>query len=790
MPHNATIKKTYNGQLNLIYSFGGDLMAISSEEFQFEKGKLVQVQKWIHDEMIKINKEDTELHEKIASLKKESKGRYSEELETVQKLYDITSKNQQKYDESLKKPYFGRIDFREYRREKEHYYFGKFGLYDDSNGDEIVIDWRAPLADLYYSGTQGQAYYESPGGLINGELSLKRKFLIKNEKLEDAFDEGINEIILKSASQNEDGSALIDEFLKINLEENVSSKLKDVVATIQKEQNDIIRAEKNKVLIVQGSAGSGKTTIALHRLAYLLYKYKNRMSGEDVLVIAPNKLFLDYISELLPNLGVDKVKQKTFEEVALQILNIKSKVISKDKKLSQVMEETDPEKIKYITSSSKIKGSVIFKTILDRYIRYLEKNDINIDDMKYVNYTIFDKNEMKRLFARDMVKFPLNKRKQEIKKYLALKLPGKINDIIAKIDFNYEYTAARIKKNAEDGIERRSMLTEVYDERDRKKKEAKAEIKKAFEKYFNEWILKDIDKLYENLFLNEEIYKEVTEEKIPGKLYEYILQQLKENNENKIIDGDDLAPMLYLKFKVDDIVEKNKFKHIVVDEAQDYSMFQIWIMKMLAINDSLTIVGDIGQGIYYYKGISSWETLINELFKEETAYVALTQSYRSTIEIINFANKILKKQDNNLKPAEPVLRHGKEPQVIKFSGNKELAENIDNIIKASMKDGKNNFAIIGKNGEECKAIKEVLKKYSLFDWELVKDTDKTFKLEKIIIPSYMTKGLEFDCSIIYNCNNENYSDTELNKKLLYVVLTRALHEEYIFYKGEISSLLE
>lgn len=298
-----------------------------------------------------------------------------------------------------------------------------------------------------------------------------------------------------------------------------------------------------------------------------------------------------------------------------------------------------------------------------------------------------------------------------------------------------------------------------------------------------------MDKLYENLFFDEEIYKEVTAEAIPTELYNYMLQQLKENNESKIIDSDDLAPMLYLKFKVDDILEKNRFMHIVVDEAQDYSMFQIWIMKMIAINDSFTIVGDLGQGIYYYKGIKSWEKVINEIFKDESSYAALTQSYRSTVEIINFANKVLKKQDNNLKPAEPVLRHGKEPQIIEFSSNKEFAESIDNIVKSSMEKGKNNFAVIGRNAEECKSIKETLKKYSSFDWEMVKDTDKTFKLEKIIIPSYMTKGLEFDCSIIYNCSSENYSETELNKKLLYVVLTRALHEEYIFYNGEISPLI-
>jgi DNA helicase-2/ATP-dependent DNA helicase PcrA len=216
------------------------------------------------------------------------------------------------------------------------------------------VDWRSPLADLYYSGTQGETFYESPSGKINGELLLKRKFLIKDENLIDAFDEGINQIILKAGIDNSEESALMDEFLRINLEANVNHKLKDIVATIQKEQNDIIRAEKNKPLIVQGSAGSGKTTVALHRLAYLLYRYKNRLSGEDILVIAPNKLFLDYISEVLPNLGADNIKQKTFDEMALNFLKLDNKrFITKDEKLANVIEEKNLNKVKFITNSSK-----------------------------------------------------------------------------------------------------------------------------------------------------------------------------------------------------------------------------------------------------------------------------------------------------------------------------------------------------------------------------------------------------------------------------------------------------
>lgn len=760
-------------------------MGIDKEEFRYEKRKFENTENWLNSEIKIAGENDQELQNKIAALKKQAKGKYNEELETSQKLYEITHKNLEKYIDSKDQPYFARIDFREKYRERESYYIGKFGLGDSSTGDEIVIDWRAPIADLYYSGTQGEVSYEVPNGFIDGELFLKRKFLIRAAVLKDAFDEGINEIILKNSG---DESALIDEFLKINLEESVSSKLKDVVATIQKEQNDIIRADKNVPLIVQGSAGSGKTTIALHRLAYLLYKYNKILTGKDILVIAPNKLFLDYISLVLPSLGVDMVKQKTFEEVSQEILGLKGKVLTKDKKLSSVLEETSGHK-KLVTASSKLKGSMLYKTIMDRYMTYIEKTDADIRDLQVENYVLFTAAEIKRLFLKDMVHLPVDRRKEEIKRYFKLKLPGKVSEIIDKIMFNYEYNITRLKKTMEDGSERRKKIIELYDERDARKKEIVKLSKEMLEQYFENWLHEDIKKLMSQFFNNEEIFNEVTDNKLPAKLSEYIKQEFNANEENEITDSDDLAALLYLKFKIQGVPEKFKYKHIVIDEAQDYSMFQFAAIKDIAVNNSFTIVGDVGQGIYYYKGIEDWEKFIREVLKGDSNYVQLTQSYRSTVEIISFANKVLEKQQNSLKPALPVLRHGKAPEIIEYKGSKDFAINADEIVKSCEAINKKNVAIIGRTYEECKKIKEILKKYSEYSWSIVKDTDKNIKLEKIIIPSYMTKGLEFDCSVIYNCNDENYGDNELDKKILYVALTRALHLEYVFYEGEISNLI-
>lgn len=754
-----------------------------------EKENLIKIRNWIHSEINRIKIDEKSLKDKISELEKGSKGAYSEELFINKKLFNIVEKNLEIYDEAKMKPYFARIDFREFRKDTESFYIGKNSLGDIKEGEEKVIDWRAPIADLYYSGTQGEAYYRAPMGVINGELKLKRKFLYENDEIIKCFDEGLNEIILKSNLDNEEGEALIDEFLRINLENGTGNKLKEVVATIQKEQNEIIRADKNFPLIIQGSAGSGKTTVALHRLAYLLYRYKDVLEPKDVLVIAPNKLFLDYISEVLPDLRVNNVRQKTFEDIAFEMLNLKGKIITKDKKFINVLENEEDDKTKFILKESRFKGSWQFKKILDTYLKVLEIKDSNVENIIIKGYSLFDKKEIKRLFTKDLIKYPINKRKDEIKRYFSLKMKDKVLTVLDKIDFNYEYKIARLKKKMEDSKERREKLIELYDERDNFKREFQNVLKKEFNEYFEKWKGLTTSNIYLDMFKDEEFFEKVICKVIPKDLGEFIRESLEENMKSNIVDADDLGAMIYMKLKIEGILDNDLVKHIVVDEAQDYSMMQMEVISMMSKGTSLTIVGDLGQGIYYYKGVKDWNSVIDNIFKEKGIYKTLKQSYRSTVEIIEFANKVLEKQKNYEISAKPILRHGKKPKIIKFNSNKDFCENLDKIVEKIIKEGRTSIAIIGKSAKECKKIKDAVKKYSKYDFTLVKEENKELKLEKIIIPSYLTKGLEFDCSIVYNLDEMQYKDNEMDKKLLYVVLTRALHYEYIFYKDNISKLI-
>jgi DNA helicase-2/ATP-dependent DNA helicase PcrA len=760
-------------------------MTINRKETLKEETKFNSTKKWIGNELLKTEKKCEEYEFKVAALKKSAGGSFSTDLILAQNIKDFANKDLHKYIESKDNPYFARVDFKEKIRDLESFYIGKFGLIDEVKNEEVVIDWRAPLANLYYSGTFGSASYTAPMGEIQGELLLKRKFQVKDGKIVNIFDEGVNELIVPAS---EDGEELVDEFLKINLEENMSKKLKDVVNTIQREQNEIIRAYKNKPIIIQGSAGSGKTTVALHRLAYLVYTYGDEMNNRNILVVAPNQLFLDYISDILPNLGVSNVKQSTFEELCSTILDTKYKIITKDKKLANIMECKDKEEIKYITASSKIKGTMTYKTIMDRFIKYLEKKNSEVEDILVDEYILFTAKEIKRLYIKDLGNLPINKRKDEINKYFKSKLKNRVDEIKEKIENIYFFKIKDIKDKRDISEEdKRKEIIKTYDKRDEIIGGLKTKGGKALKDFFSNWKKISVLDSYINLYNDEEEFSAITDNCIPRKLIDYMRDEINNNLSNKKIDCDDLTALTYLQLKLEGVTEEN-YIHTVIDEAQDYSFMQFNILKEISKNNSMTIVGDLGQGIYNYKGINSWEGLIEKVFNEDATYITLSQSYRSTVEIIEFANRVLEKQELNIKPAIPILRHGDKPSIIHAKKDEEIRI-IDSLLEEIHSKNKKTVAIICKTYKECNELYKRLKKESIYKWNLIEENQSKLDINNLIIPSYMTKGLEFDGTIVYNCSEDIYKDDILDKKLLYVALTRALHIQYVMYKDQPSSLI-
>ena len=356
------------------------------------------------------------------------------------------------------KPYFARVDFVENGSEKrDAFYLGKTFITDHETLEQVVIDWRAPVADLYYEGRLGDAEYECPAGTIEGEIKLKRQYFFDgNGELENAMDIDIT---------------TNDEMLQPFLSANSDTRLKNIIATIQSEQNKIIRANMWRPLVVQGVAGSGKTTIALHRIAYLIYNYDKNFFPEEFLIIAPNKFFLNYISNVLPDLGVDRVQQLTYEEIAFDVIGKEYKIEDPNKKLSLLIDnnktENEKERDEIIIKASALKSSVRYKNILDEYIYEIEKRFVPDQDFKICNYIFMKRDEILRLFCREYSNLALCRRIDEIKKHLYNSVTMASGKILREIEEDRQYKIKKIRFENENEEIQRAEIRALYDETDK-----------------------------------------------------------------------------------------------------------------------------------------------------------------------------------------------------------------------------------------------------------------------------------------------------------------------------------
>lgn len=678
------------------------------------------------------------------------------------------------------KPYFSRIDFREEDKDRaEKIYIGKMSLMRDEDQELVIIDWRAPVANLYYEGRLGETNYKCPDGDINGELYLKRQFTINDGKLEEIFDIDIT---------------TSDEFLQSYLGASADNRLKDIVSTIQTEQNRIIRSDMWKPLIVQGAAGSGKTTIALHRIAYLIYTFEKTFDPENFMIIATNKLFLNYISEVLPELGVDRVKQTTFEDFAMTLIGKKFKIKDSNEKLTSFVNHNasndEMKRNELIKKESELKSSMLFKEIIDEYIHKIEKIFIPKEDFKIETITLYKYEEINDLFLNQYKDLPLVKRIDEIKKHLTNRLKAKKDLIVEGLQLQCDRTVKRLKMEMEENEARRQLIVEAIDKKNDMISRIQTTSKTAIKKYIDKISKINPFDYYKDLITNESLFTELLSNKIENELISFTRKYTMEDLKAGYIEQEDLAPMIYLKYKIHGMDEKIPVKHIVIDEAQDFSVFQFYVLRKIVRDSSFTILGDLCQGIHSYRGTKHWEDVKRYAFEDERSEIlTLEQSYRTTVEIMEAANKVIQKlKDDSLTLAKPVIRHGEAVKIIKKNSLKEIAEEIDLKITEYKSNGFESIAIICKTIKECMEMAAYFKK-SENKPEVITGKEKEYKSGVVIVPSYLAKGLEFDVVIISNAGSEEYGENELDIKLLYVAMTRPLHKLNIYYYDELSPLL-
>ena len=669
-------------------------MNVSKEDIKKEKCYLKEVitiiDRIIEQSSKSINYSKKDLNE-IKRFMWENLTEYTDEERAIA-LNDVDYKVSQvnvriddlyKYEKAKSSPYFGKIVFK-YKDANffSPIYIGMKNIYEDNK--IYVFDWRAPISSIFYNYELGPASFESPSGIIDGELLSKMQFKIDNGELIRCFNCEIN---------------IDDEYLQDILSNVSSNKMKNIVNTIQREQNKIIRNSSDRYLIVQGVAGSGKTSVALHRIAYLLYKDKN-LKSNNVLIFSPNNVFSDYISNVLPELGEENGITTTLYDFAKSFLKANRIIESYSELLERMYSDECNEAI---TKDISYKLSSECKKDIDNFFKEYERKmcfsrGLNINEKYYSQLYL------QKLF---------------IDKYGKLSLKERINQMAEHICLT---SAISVKRN----------LASVS---------------------------KNLNAIFKIKYNHVSLYNSFLKSK-----------GLKPVGKNKV-NYEDIVGLIYVYFKLYGVPEYNYIRHVVIDEAQDYSEFQFDVLKMLFSNASFTILGDVYQTINPHYKYNSLEQLKN-IF-DNAIYLQLNKTYRSSEEIIEYSNKILE-----LSNVSAIRNRINIPVGIKEVEYDEMVDTLRHDVDEMRKNGMNKVAIIVKNMTDAKKIANMLQLTENDEIQLVLSGSEVINKPIIIIPSYLSKGLEFDSVIVCNTNHKKYEERE--KNLYYVVCTRAQHKLSVY----------
>lgn len=585
-------------------------------------------------------------------------------------------------------PYFGRIDFLEKKENSKvmPIYIGIHTFYDPESRATLIHDWRAPVSSMFYDHELGEAGYRSPSGEIKGVISLKRQYRIRGGKME---------FMIESAL------TVHDDILQKELSSNADDKMKNIVATIQREQSQIIRNEDIRTLIIQGVAGSGKTSIALHRIAYLLYTFRDSISSKDILIISPNKVFSDYISNVLPELGEETVPETSMEQILSGVLEHKYKYQTYFGLVNELLEKPSSSLIDRIA----YKASFGFISELDKFILHIENTYFKAADVKLTKYITIPAPFIEEQYLR-FNRYPIRRRFDAMADYM-----------LDMLKIQYTFTVTTTGRNL-----------------------LKKEIRLMFAGNNDIQVYKDFFKWTNN----------------PGMF---------KMRKGHTLEYSDLAPLAYLHLALEGNGNQPfRVKHLLIDEMQDYSPIQYKVIQKL-FPCRKTVLGDAGQSVNPY-GSSTAETIQKSLTASEI--MKLCKSYRSTFEITDFAQKIHPNAE-----LEPVARHGEKPQILQFGSAVEELSGIMGLISTYRKSGYKSLGIICKTEQQARKMADMLKSYAN-DISFLSSQSSAFVQGIVITSAHMAKGLEFDEVIIPQTDERNYR-SEIDKSMLYVAVTRAMH---------------
>jgi len=670
-------------------------------------------------------------------------------------------------------PYFGRIDFlEEGEKQSEKIYIGLFSLRDENDEEFLVYDWRAPVSSIYYDYALGPAKYETMDGDVKGEIELKRQFIIRNGKIQGLFDTGIT---------------IGDEMLKEVLSDQADTHMKTIVATIQREQNEIIRHDEKRYLIVQGAAGSGKTSAALQRIAYLLYRDRKKLLAENILLFSPNPMFNSYVSRVLPELGEENMQQGTFYQYLLHRLGHEYKVEDPFTHMEFMLGKNRTEEYHVRKLGVQYKSSLAFKELIDHYVDYLSDEGIQFKSISFRGDILIAKEEIRNYFYQLDKKMTIPNRILVVKDWIMTVLDeykdkeldkewvDKEMELLDREDFVKVYHRLQKEKRFSD-----KTFDDFERERDVLARLIVNRRFKPIKKKVNFLQFLDMDATYLNLFSWAKVQSFLD---LP-KYWEEISNQTIINVKRRQLPYEDATPFLYLKDRLEGKHIYKGIRHLFIDEAQDYSLFQFAYLMQIFPYSKMTILGDLNQSIFVHS-VQNQNVLVSPdviFHRDDMKKMTLSKSYRSTKQIMNFAEQILPFQSS----VEPFNRNGELPTIFLSEDDNGLLQHMIGKIEELVEEGFETIAIICKTQAESQLLYDNIKEK--IDVRFIQKETLSYEKGILIIPSYLAKGIEFDAVIIPNASRDVYHEED-ERTLFYTVCTRAMHRLYLYSVGSVTPFL-
>ncbi|CAM3957402.1 RNA polymerase recycling motor HelD [Alicyclobacillus pomorum] len=747
----------------------------------------------------------TRIHERVETLKRELGGIKKEVVEmrrnfwddvtvNLENIYEIwethfairqqaemLSERERRYSHStgvlktlerlMSSPFFGRIDFVEQgSNETERIYIGIGSFRDEETDEFLVYDWRAPISSLYYDHIPGPVSFEASTGKIVGEMTRKRQYVIRDGQIEVMFDAAVT---------------IRDELLMQVLGRHADTQMKSIVATIQREQNEVIRDDTSSMLIVQGAAGSGKTSAALQRVAYLLYKHRGMLEANQMILFSPNPMFNSYVSTVLPELGEENMQQTTFQDYLQHRLGRTFELEDPFDHLEYLLTQQGTPAYEARLEGIRFKSTLTFSDALRRYAQLLTTDGMLFKSVRFRDKVVVSRQQIRDQFYACDPSLSMHLRMEYLREWLLEQV-----DIFVDREIHEPWVEEEIElldpedyERAYDQVCRMKRVTDAsFNDFDKEKEILSRMVVNRYVAKLRRGIKRlefvDVRGIYRQFFADETLFDKVFQGvQMPFFWRDICQQTIKQLDERKLA-FEDATPFLYLNELIQGVTINTAVKHVIIDEAQDYSLLQMEVLRRLFPRSRMTALGDLNQSVFaHVSGLGNTSGLETLYGAEKTRVVKLRRSYRSTEEIVRFTRGMIDGGEEII----PFERQGPKPSVVVLDGDTPHAEQVLNEVRSLEACGYSSIAIICKTARESKlAFDELGDRLAA---SLVSKETVMFKQGIVIIPAYLAKGVEFDAVVIYDGADHVYN-SEIERQLFYTACTRAMHELRIVVRGK------